>query len=167
MELIFSKSALLLLILISCLIAVVNTQAEEIAVAKEIYEGAKTGVQIAKKVNELYSNACFNDDQCFDGTEKNILTINNFCCSFQCCNMVTYIFRNEKWGQNMADVFNKPRPMNILVFVLLVLSTLCSCCIITCCCSRKSKTNIIVSPFSKDPAFMKLLKYKPLKNSDV
>ena len=85
------KSIVRFSLIISCLITNALSQFEEIATAKEIFEGAKTGVEVGKKFNELLKNGCVMNDQCFE----NPLSINNLCCSLQCCNAVTYIFRNE------------------------------------------------------------------------
>ena len=85
------KSTVLFSLIISCLVSNSLSQFEEIATAKAIFDGAKTGVEFGKKINEFVENGCVRNNQCFE----NPLSINNFCCTFQCCNAVTYIFRNE------------------------------------------------------------------------
>ena len=91
MKLICFKSAMLLLLLIGCMnVKNAHTQGEELAAAKEIYEGAKMSIEFGKKEKELISNGCIANDNCFTG-----VAINNYCCTFQCCNAVTYIFKDE------------------------------------------------------------------------
>ena len=63
----------------------------EIIAAQEGYEVAKAGSEIAKKVVNVIENSCIFDDDCF----KSIVSLNNYCCTFQCCNIVSYVFRNE------------------------------------------------------------------------
>ncbi len=91
MKLISLKSIMLLVIVISCLITIARSQFEEIAAAKEVYDGAKVGAGLAKKVYKFVENSCLINENCF----KNIFAVNNLCCAVQCCNAVTYIFKDE------------------------------------------------------------------------
>jgi len=89
MKLISLKSSKLLVIVISCLITIARSQFEEIAKAKGVYEGAKVGAGFVKKAFNFVENGCIINENCY----KNIF--NNLCCSFQCCNAITYIFKDE------------------------------------------------------------------------
>jgi len=68
-----------------------QAQIEELIVAKEGYQSAKFSSKLAYKVVNVIENACILDENCF----KSFISLNNYCCTFQCCNMISYIFRNE------------------------------------------------------------------------
>jgi hypothetical protein len=74
------------ILLIILVIAGVQGQFEEYTEAKEGY-----GSDIEKKVVNVIENVCILDDNCF----KSIVSLNNYCCTFQCCNIISYVFRNE------------------------------------------------------------------------
>jgi hypothetical protein len=79
------------LFLILLLLVEVQAQFAQIIVAKEGYEATKFSSKVANKVVNLIENVCILDNNCF----KSIANLNNYCCTFQCCNMISYTFRNE------------------------------------------------------------------------
>ncbi len=72
-----------LLLSICCFMAIVSRSAN----ADLLNKLKGTSNDLISKVN----NICLLDDNC----NKDFSTINNYCCSGQCCNFVQYIFRNE------------------------------------------------------------------------
>ena len=45
---------------------------------------------IKKDINRISESACLIDEDC-----NRFLKLDNYCCSYQCCNIINYVNRNE------------------------------------------------------------------------
>lgn len=45
---------------------------------------------IKKDINRISESACLVDEDC-----NRFLKLDNYCCSYQCCNIINYVNRNE------------------------------------------------------------------------
>lgn len=121
---------LVILLVLICFLN--NANADLLDKVKESIQGS----------SDLVKSFCILDDQC----NTAFLNINNYCCTVKCCNMFEYVSNDDKYWDNMIHTFKVPRPINIIIFVAIILALAsvigiivklicCLCC--GCCGSKK------------------------------
>jgi hypothetical protein len=113
--------------------------ATQSATVLDTIEAAKEKAQ--KTAQDLSNNLCLINENC----NQQFFTLKNYCCGVQCCDLIRYIGRNDKYWENFASTFEEPRAINIilailftLIVVLLIgLITKVICCLLCGCCGTK------------------------------
>jgi len=57
------------------------------------------------------------------------------------------LFKYRNWLENFGETIRNPRPINLILMCLFILSLTCCCCVVSCClcCGSKRRTVVIHS----------------------